>query len=595
MNVYAIDFETKFDRAYSLKKMPVDEYCQHAEFHPYLVSVYGPGGEHVGDLGTTPWSDLSQASAWVSHNASFDHRVFLAAQEKGLIPAHIKPPTWHCTADMCAYFQLPRSLQGAAEILLGLRISKQVREDMCGKLPTDLTPEQLKALHEYALADAKLCHRIWTENQARWPAIEKELSLHSRVAGIRGVHVDEKLIQEGIQKMEQVKEAARLQLPWDTSKVVASIPKLREACKASGIPIPASTAEDDEACIQWEETYGQQVPWVAALRRWRKANRTLRILQSMQRRTRNGIMPFALKYFGAGATGRWSGKEGEKGQKAGINMQNFTNAGLDGVDIRNCLIAAPGHTFIKCDLSQIEPRVLAWLVGDTELLERIASGMDVYEAHARQTMGYTDPRPLAEVDKNMRALAKVRVLELGYGCGARKFVHSAVKYGVHVMESEAARIVADFRRHSPKIITFWNRLYSDFLRSCRGNPDDRYEMELPSGRTLTYFNCTRARGGQAAIVMGQHPRFWYGAKICQNATQATARDVLASAYHRVLQAGYNVIWTVHDELVVQVEDSRPDIIQDEANNIRDLMSITPDWLPGCPVAAEATVTKFYKK
>ena len=65
----------------------------------------------------------------------------------------------------------------------------------------------------------------------------------------------------------------------------------------------------------------------------------LRVLETMRDRCRpDGSLPFSLKYFGAIATGRWSGD-------AGLNLQNFNREPLHGVDPRRCLIARPGHTF----------------------------------------------------------------------------------------------------------------------------------------------------------------------------------------------------------------------------------------------------------
>ena len=41
MNTLAIDFETYYDRDYSLKKMDAWSYVHHPKFDCYLMSVYG--------------------------------------------------------------------------------------------------------------------------------------------------------------------------------------------------------------------------------------------------------------------------------------------------------------------------------------------------------------------------------------------------------------------------------------------------------------------------------------------------------------------------------------------------------------------------
>ena len=73
--------------------------------------------------------------------------------------------------------------------------------------------------------------------------------------------------------------------------------------------------------------------------------------------------------------------------------------------------------------------------------------------------------------------------------------------------------------------------------------------------------------------------------------QATARDVFADCYARVLNAGFEVVWSVHDELIVEVDEND----KDAAKEIENLMSITPDWLEGCPIGAEAYEATKYTK
>ena len=75
-------------------------------------------------------------------------------------------------------------------------------------------------------------------------------------------------------------------------------------------------------------------------------------------------MSYNLKYFGADATGRWSGD-------AGFNVQNMPRETKYGVNIRNIITAPEGKTFIVSDLSQIEPRLTAFIAGDMDFLKLI--------------------------------------------------------------------------------------------------------------------------------------------------------------------------------------------------------------------------------
>lgn len=78
--------------------------------------------------------------------------------------------------------------------------------------------------------------------------------------------------------------------------------------------------------------------------------------------------------------------------------------------------------------------------------------------------------------------------------------------------------------------------------------------------------------------------------IVSNCVQAIARDVFGEAKLRVIDAGYEVpTLSVHDEVVVEVDETQ------SVKEIEKLMSVTPTWLPGCPIAAEGIESPYYVK
>ena len=74
--------------------------------------------------------------------------------------------------------------------------------------------------------------------------------------------------------------------------------------------------------------------------------------------------------------------------------------------------------------------------------------------------------------------------------------------------------------------------------------------------------------------------------------QAMARDVFAEGLLRVDGAGLNPILTVHDEVVCDVPET--DAAAACAEALR-LLTQTPEWAPGLPLAAEGTVADRYQK
>ena len=79
--------------------------------------------------------------------------------------------------------------------------------------------------------------------------------------------------------------------------------------------------------------------------------------------------------------------------------------------------------------------------------------------------------------------------------------------------------------------------------------------------------------------------------LAHNCTQATARDVFGEGLLRV-ERKFPVVLHVHDEVVCEVPLADAESAKKE---ILSLMSQTPEWLPGCPIAAEATINSIYSK
>jgi DNA polymerase I-like protein with 3'-5' exonuclease and polymerase domains len=405
----------------------------------------------------------------------------------------------------------------------------------------------------------------------------------NREACLRGVPVDVERAKEYQQHLKRLIWDAEQSIPWaknDDAKILS--PKaLAEECRKVGIVPPKSLAQDSEECAAWEDKYGEQYPWIGAMRDWRRCNMLLKKVEAFIARTKpDGWKPYGLKYFGASTTGRFSGD-------SGLNLQNLPRKEMYGVDLRSLIKAPAGYKLAVADLSQIEPRCLAWLSGDSVLLDFIKKSPDLYDAQARAWGLHDGPEQLREHPVK-RHLVKGLNLGLGYGMSAAKF--SSVS-GTPMEEAE--RLTRLFRSKNPKLLALWKQL-ERAMKSAAGRGD--FTVELPTGRALTYWAVSNVGGALSAITcrMGKMMRskYWYGL-IVENLTQSTAREVFVEKLLNIeALPDVQLLFSVHDEAVCLVRDESAD---QDLVNIINIMSETPDWMPGLPLAAEGHVVERYGK
>jgi hypothetical protein len=638
--VVALDFETFYSSTYSVSQMGNWAYVHDPRFKAWAVSVSDGARTCVCTPVEFPWGTIV-GREWVSHNREFDEAVFLRLVELGLVGTGAegtpRPTSWHCSAAACAFLQLPRDLAGACRAVFDVVVDKSERKRAKGR---DCGPDLFGQSEEgaaYAATDAEMSLALWQVLEKHWPAHERRLFDLTCEMGRHGVWVDWGYVEACRSELRATVDSLAAALPW---RPALSIPRFAEACDAAGVPRPASTAASDPEFQDWAHANqrNEVVTWARHMQRIRSANRTAKVLEGMRLRRiqdsefsiqegensdtegtelrgvrRGGVfglgagrMAYELKYFGA-STGRWSGG-------GGLNMQNYNRKPAEGVDLRRAIAAPSGHRLAVVDYCQIESRVLLYLAGDVAALDlfRANPDSDAYEIHARATMGWvpdgtgekaedcrlkeeTLKEYCARTGSGIRQLAKARVLGLGFGCGARRFIEVAkVMAGLDICEDDSERIVSEFRASNPKIVRLWQSL-NDACASCDGG---EYRLPLPCtqgnpalGRFLIYRDVVAGKDGIECTIGGERTPV-YGGLIAENWTQATARDVLASAWLRCDAAGYRPVLSVHDELVFEVPAATA------AADLARIVAIFEQpmsWAPGLPLRADGKLCDVYGK
>jgi DNA polymerase family A len=587
--MFAVDYETYYDTKCSITTLGTRAYFEHPSFEAYMVAIDGPDFQYVGPPDLAPWHLMTgPGSHWISHNAAFDECLQLWLIEKGILPATALPDEWDCTADMVAYLGIPRSLKNAVKAVLGIDLSKDTRDDMKGKRWSEMTDEFQKEVVAYALNDGIYSKALWDKCQHLWPRHERLLSRQTRRLGWKGVPVDVEKLNADIQRLEHTQITALDSIPWaaDGEKALSTI-ALAKACRALGIEPPASVAVEDARCEAWKKANdgSEAVKWITAIQDYRSGNALLKKLYAVRERTFNGRMDFNLKYAGA-HTLRWSGG-------GGVNMQNLPRSEMFGVDLRSTFRAPEGKVFILCDLSQIEPRTLHVLAGDKAFIKHLRQNpdADLYDIQSRNWGMYSDPAPLRDGNPGVRQLVKSLNIGLGYMMGVDRF---ASESGFE--QAEAEKWVRFYRRVNPLICALWEALDNAFRDSCFTG-ERTFNMCLPL-RVMRYRRCS-ATGGLTCVMSKNgayvRQRIWPGILV-ENLVQAFARDVFAWKLLLIEQAGYDICWHVHDEVIVEIDEADA---EEACKHITAIMSADVSWCAEAgldlPLGAEGKVSKVFKK
>jgi len=293
--------------------------------------------------------------------------------------------------------------------------------------------------------------------------------------------------------------------------------------------------------------------------------------------------------------------------------------------LRPALVPAPGNVFLVSDWSAIEGRVAPWLCDTAEGEEKLSLYRDkkpVYEITAAATFNCK----VEEVTKDQRQVGKVQELSMQYQGGANAFMAMARGYGLNTTKAEAEKYKKAWRRNNPWAEHIW----ADIERAARlavTNPGHQYRAgklmyvgvrdilaggitlfcKLPCGRYLTYpdvrIEMKEAPWGdpmpqltmlRAAFVPKANEKEWprsgiYGGLLFENAVQGTAASLLREAVYECYAQDLNVVFHVHDELVLEHKPGNG------VKVLHQIMNTAPEWADGLPLAADVEVMERFGK
>lgn len=646
MRTLSIDIETYSD--VDLIKCGVYKYTDSPNFE-ILLFAYAFDDEQIKCIDLAQGEKLpfevlhalgEEDSIKTAFNANFE-RTCIAK----FFNLKLDPLQWRCTAVHALTMGLPGGLDGVAKSM-----NLDVQKDAAGKAlikyfsvpckPTKVNggrtrnlpehaPEKWEKYKSYCITDVEVERGIKKKLQ-KFEISEFELKLWA---------LDQRINDRGV-RLEQTLYKNAIECDAEYTKKL-----MNEAAKLTGLANPNSLAQLKgwlaENGLEAESLTKDTVPILISQAQTETVKRVLRIRQELGKTSvskyqamERGIcsdnrVRGLLQFYGANRTGRWAGRL--------VQVQNLPRIELYDLDvarelllagdyemlevlfgkvpfvlsqlIRTAFIPEEGHRFIVSDFSAIEARVIAWLAGEQWRLDVFNGHGKIYEASASQMFHI----PLESITKGSpyRQMGKVAELALGYQGGGGALATMDKKGEID--PEDYGDIIKRWRNASPNIVKFWYDVEKAAIRAVKEKKPVEMQhglkfffvsgvlfIQLPSGRRLAYprpqlkphdtfdklalsYEGSKDQGGWGRIPT-------YGGKLVENIVQATARDCLAESLIRLDEAGYNIVFHVHDEAVIEAPIGKGSLA-----DVEEIMGQPISWAKGLPLNADGFETFYYKK
>jgi len=664
--VLVLDFETMWDsKEYTLSKMTTEEYIRDPRF-----GAWGCCFKWLGDPGKARWVSYKHLPEYL---ARIDWSTTAVLAQNTMFDAAIlhwrygvKPAFYFDTLSMgraVRGVERGNSLAKMAEDY-GLPAKGRAVHSTDGMLSYEVMPRNVEEeLAEYCKHDVFLCEEIFKRlvmlerdncgldyplaDMSAWKYPIKELRLIDmtlRMFVEPKIELDADMLTDALHEEKETREALLNRLNI-TDGILASTQQFAELLRSIGVepptkkspttklPIPALAKNDAlfQAMLNGED---ENLALLCEARLKVKSTTERTRAQRFLDISARGPLPVPLSYYGA-LSGRWTATRG-----SAINMQNLKRGSF----LRKALIAPWGYEFGVVDLSQIEPRTLAWTADYEDLLNIFRAKGDPYATFG-ETM-FNIPGMNKETHPVHRQSAKSGMLGAGYQLGWASFAAQLlvgflgappVRYGKEFAKQlgidrsyierfldytpnviamgeiphsctgqellihcvVAHKIIQLYRAAAYPVVGLWKR-YEQLIPSALADGEETWvkcflfrkeEIVLPNGMSLLYPNLRQEKDdeGKKQWVYGSNATKLYPGKVCNNTNQALARIVMTDGLLRI-DKRYRVVGSVHDEGLMMLPENEAD---EGLKWCIEQMTIEPKYLPGIPLAADGGWHKRY--
>ena len=635
--IYSIDFETR--SVANLPDVGLDNYANDPTTE-VLCIAYGTTPDNVWLTG-----DMRHAHELLDHvrnggkiqawNAMFEYAIWNCVCVPKYGWPELKLEQVIDSMAIAAASNIPQGLDDAGTFMdsahkkdpIGAKlIQKLCKPNRKGEFEND--PQLLAQLYAYCVQDVKTEMSIVKHLRALSADEQRIWELTQRV-NLRGVPVNPRELESAVRAVE----AAQNKLDEETVALTGCKPSERAKLLAWLNARGANLDDMTEKTVSSKLVSTNLDPAVKRALQLRQEGSQTSVAKyaKMLEIQRDGKIRNTLVYHGA-STGRWS-------SRGGLNLQNIARPSLSDREIedaipkvfeqgvgemaelaslvRSAICAPDGYAFVDVDFSSIENRVGVYVANQTEKLELFRKGLDEYKVFASESLYHV---PYSEVTKDQRQVSKSAVLGAMFGQGAKGLVKYAEGMGVRLSEAQAKNAVDNYRSSYAKVKGLWGACEEAAIQAIQ-NPGEPFRagsklvlkvakgalwMQLPSKRLICWQRpevelVTTPWGaeklGVTVASQNTYTRVWgrnqlIGSSIFQSGVQGTARDFLAFAMLSLEDAGYSVCNSIHDEVLLIVQEP---VGEPMLEDVVRIMTTPPSWAPDFPLAAEGWFGKRYRK
>lgn len=635
-----IDFETYYDKEYSLSKITMEKYIRCDKFECIGVAVKignNPTRFYEGETGiaiirhivTTTYPN----SPVVAQNCNFD--LGILAFRYGIHP--------NFTVDTMVMAKLSgfdrvaggTSLAKMSAQLEKMGIFSQVKgsevHNMLGVHAGDMTPQQWQAYGDYCKLDVDLTHALYRYMIDKVPVSELIMSdITTKMYTKPMFDIDVPLLEQYAVCLDEEREQMLSRISGDLGfdstddllKNLRSSKKFVALLERLGVEVPMKWSEKQEKMIPAvsktdtefldllehdDELVRTLVETKLGTMSSMEQTRTATFLDIASR----GLAPVYLRYASA-HTGRYGGGQA-------TNYQNMSKRTKDPV-LRRSLRAMDGFVVLASDSGQIECRINGLMSNQQDLTQLFLDGRDPYVDMATAIFN----RPYDEIlheakvvgskeGKKMRNLGKEAVLACGYGMSANTFRYRMELTGNPEAAEMADDIVNAYRTKNNRIGAFWrecdrvldvlfaggnmwfggpnnNLFYADGSSEFHGQKIP--SIRFPNGTYIWYQNLRKepSENGKVNYVYDQFkgrawlPKRIWGSSLVENLCQKLAFDILKYQAIEIAKTGLPINMNVHDEWVSVVpRDQATQAVVVHYTAMRSVPDYIPQGLLDCEV------------